>query len=244
MIYNLILDFRASYSSRKAFTLAETLITIGLIGILAAILIPAVTSISPNRNKVMLRKAYTTLEQTIAKMANDDINYPADQVTTMGGYVYPRVFNNTTQTTNTSNKFCYFFADNLTTIGNITCPVITFGYKQATTVLANTTDGISWFFGGTSLGSEAANFPVDTTKYYTFIIADVNGVANAPNCLDDTGCIATNRPVYNSTPYTCGCAKPDTFVFGIRFDGKIRLGFGGGTDTYLNNVLQSPTDNQ
>lgn len=242
MIYNRIFDFRANYSSRKAFTLAETLITIGLIGILAAILIPALTAVSPNRNKVMLRKAYTTLEQTVSKMINDGVDYPSGQVVTdSNGHVCQRGFNYTDITTNTSNKFCYFFTDNLNTIGNISCPAVGAGWAT-TEKAADTTDGMTWFLNNSMSVENGWNFPV-ANAYDTFVIVDVNGVNNAPNCFNDQYW-STYKPDAATYNYTGTCSNPDTFIFGIRYDGKIQVGIGAGSDPYLENVLKNPTKNQ
>lgn len=225
--------------NKSGFTLAETLITLGIIGVVAAITIPTIISFVPNKNKILLRKAYLTIEQTIPKMINDEVNYPANQTVIIGGHLYPRGFNYTTATTNgTANKFCYFFTDNLNTLGPITCPVS----SSWTTAqqMAVTSDGMTWFYLG-AVSGEAAAFPVDTSKYYTSIIVDVNGSNNPPNCFDDSG--------WNSysplTPtYTGGCSKPDTFIFGLRFDGRIQIGSAPGQDPYMESVLLAPTKNQ
>lgn len=251
MINNRIFDFRDNYSCRKAFSLAETLITLGVIGILAAILIPAVTSVSPNQNKVMLKKAYAIIEQTVAKMVNDDTNYPADQLATVGGYVYPLGFSYTTATINgTKNKFCYFFTDNLTTIGNITCPNADAAVANRNGILiATTSDGMTWYISlDNTVGTDAQRFVVadPTNTYRTRIIVDVNGVSNGPNCSDDLWLSNFIPSGYSTT----SCSKPDTFIFGIRYDGKIRAANCHTaqtdpetvTDAFAQSVLSSPTD--
>lgn len=232
---------RTLNKNKSGFTLAETLITLGIIGVVAAITIPTIVSLSPNKTKIMLRKAYLTIEQIIPKMINDEVNYPANRTVIVGGHLYPMGFNYTTATTNgTANKFCYFFTDNLNTIGTITCPVS--GSWATTRQMATTTDNMAWFYNG-STSSEVGAFPVDPTKYYTSVIVDVNGLNTPPNCLDDTGC-AGLYPYYATPAYTCGCSKPDTFIFGIRFDGRIQIGSAPGQDPYMESVLLAPTKNQ
>lgn len=58
--------------TKKAFTLAEVLITLGVIGVVAAITIP---SLMKNYQRLQyltaLKKAYTVANQAFAKMAND-----------------------------------------------------------------------------------------------------------------------------------------------------------------------------
>lgn len=231
-------------NKKLGFTLAETLITLAIIGVVAAFTIPAMKSLAPNKNKIMLRKAYYTIEQIIEKMINDNVNYPTNRTVKVGGYTYLQGFNYTTQTTNTSNKFCYFFTDNLNTIGNITCPAIGTATAHPPAFVVNTTDGISWFLGGFKMSEQLA-FPVNPLLYWTVIYVDVNGADNSPNCLDDTGILTINYlPNYPSHPYTDGCSNPDTFIFGIRFDGKIQIGSGPGNDPYMESVLLAPTKNQ
>ena len=45
----------------RAFTLAETLITLVIIGVVAALAGPAISNIMPNKNKVLFMKHYTTV---------------------------------------------------------------------------------------------------------------------------------------------------------------------------------------
>ena len=44
--------------NKKAFTLAEVMVTLAVFGVLAALLLPAIANVRPNKNKVMFKKAY------------------------------------------------------------------------------------------------------------------------------------------------------------------------------------------
>lgn len=62
--------------SKKGFTLAETLITLAIVGVVAAIVIPIVfnqTNIEEYRT--MLKKHYSTLSQAISSIANENGGY-------------------------------------------------------------------------------------------------------------------------------------------------------------------------
>ena len=55
-----------------AFTLAETLIVIGIIGVVAALTIPTLNSDTNNKDKVTkVKKAYTVLEDAFGRMASE-----------------------------------------------------------------------------------------------------------------------------------------------------------------------------
>ena len=58
---------------KKAFTLAEVLITLGIIGVVAALTMPAlIANYKKQQTIVQLKKAYTTLAQGF-KLAQVDI---------------------------------------------------------------------------------------------------------------------------------------------------------------------------
>lgn len=77
-------------NSSKAFSLAEAVITLIFLSIIAAQLIPAVNSTRPSTEKAMFKKAYSTIENTISDLLNDDNLYPTTYMT--------KTCNNLTQT--------------------------------------------------------------------------------------------------------------------------------------------------
>ena len=233
---------------KKGFTLAEVLVTLALLGVLGAILIPAVISTKPNKNKMMFRKAYNSLVQVISKMINDDVNYSGSEEASGT----QRGFNYTSPTTNgTVNKFCHLLSDSLNTVGNVTCPN-TLTAADLDTSEFNTSDGMTWHlyipvtdFTNNNLPTvpddyftSSAQFPIISTSYTTKVVVDVNG-SSLPNCTADTGYASVGLVAADY------CAdNPDTFIFGIRYDGKIQIGSGGsGTDPEAEDILLNPTDN-
>ena len=60
---------------KRGFTLQELLITIGVIGIVAAICAPAVVNMVPDKTKTMYMKAYTTLSNLTNEILNDSTLY-------------------------------------------------------------------------------------------------------------------------------------------------------------------------
>lgn len=75
-----------SIKSRYGFTLAEVLITLGIIGILAAITIPVlINAIQENQYKTAYKKAYSVLSQALLKAYYDNTLTPING--TAGGEV-------------------------------------------------------------------------------------------------------------------------------------------------------------
>lgn len=235
--------------NKFGFTLSEVLISLTIIAVVGAVLIPSVTSMVPDKNKVMLKKAYAVLEQAIHDLINDDVNYPYAKTYTVGSVLYHRGFNYVDATSNGSiNKFCYLLSDSLNTVGAVTCPDTNTKPLISNTSFT-TSDGVLWrinvtaFFGmddtdKTIPDNVTIQFPLDAssgTSYDTKVIIDTNGSAGS-NCSDDA-----NAAAYGLT--SCAGGKvPDTFIFGIRYDGNIQIGSSStaGTDAYLEGVLKAP----
>ncbi len=94
---------------RKAFTLAETLIAIVIIGVIAGFLIPVLNNIKPDKERVLYKKALYTMQNAIATAIND----------------------NTLSASNTSafwagdeigaTDFCNNIAETMNIMGNVNC---------------------------------------------------------------------------------------------------------------------------
>lgn len=60
----------------KGFTLAELMVALAVIGIIVAIVTPAIMKTRPNRNKMMIKKTYYTAENIVSSLINDSRLYP------------------------------------------------------------------------------------------------------------------------------------------------------------------------
>ena len=64
----------------KAFTLAEAVITLPLLAVIAAILIPAATNITPSNVKTPFRNAYNITSTTVDNLVNNELLYPSSEL--------------------------------------------------------------------------------------------------------------------------------------------------------------------
>lgn len=217
-------------NNKKGFSLAEMIIATAIIGILAAIILPAIQNAMPNKNTVMFRKAYNTVTSTINDLLSADVDYPSVMMgTDSNNQSVNRYFNYTTPTTNISggntySKFCYLFISKLNYISGgptITCPLNTgAGYSGFPPTI--TSDGINWLmytpFADTSVESTytGQNYlwaltpnPTNTVK----IIIDVNGIKKGPNCAADFA-FSNSAPISyylysNASPAFSSCISTD-----------------------------------
>ncbi|MDE6138839.1 MAG: prepilin-type N-terminal cleavage/methylation domain-containing protein [Candidatus Gastranaerophilales bacterium] len=143
------------------FTLAEVLITLGIIGIVAAMTIPGLLAkIREQHYKVAYKKTYSSLNQAMKFIENEDITF---DLKTGGGYG-----------SNEDNKGVYYNSK----IGEIFKYIATYYYKSPTTCFENNADKC-WVCergeAGSISGSGAPNWLGCTKSSYAFI--DINGIA-------------------------------------------------------------------
>lgn len=60
----------------KAFTLTESLIMIAIVGVIATITMVSLSGLKPNKDKLLLQKAYTITMSAVAEITNDPVAYP------------------------------------------------------------------------------------------------------------------------------------------------------------------------
>lgn len=129
-----------------AFTLAETLITLTIIGVVMALMLKSVNRVNPDKDKILFLKTYHAMETVMADVINDPTKYdqtfytddeinalPNDQkgnlhidfryaplataqVTYQSGGASV-----TKKNLSRDNAMCYFLADQLNTIGSVDC---------------------------------------------------------------------------------------------------------------------------
>ncbi len=179
-------------NKKRAFTMGEVLVTLMIVGVIAALIIPIIKNAQPDKQKLMFKKAYTNVERVVTELVNDDDLYPdAGDYVGLDNTTDVEV-NDTTYGGNT--KFCNLFAMKVNVIDdeNIRCPANPGGngtYNDPTFVTA---DSIAYYLPSTSFATNAT------------ITVDTNG-DKEPNCF------------YNAS----SCLKPDMFEIIVGPDGKV-----------------------
>lgn len=208
----------------------------------------------------MFKKAYSTLEKAVSDMISDETNYPSSATGTDNNSItVPRGFNYTTATINgTVNKFCFLLADQLNTIGTVTCPVASegggalWGWNAGQDGTFTTTDGIYWrLYFRTDDTLPNNQFPLNSAwpsttvaVYPDTVYIDVNGLSKGPNCTAST--FASGFAPQCASTADCS-SNPDIFIISVRYDGKLYVGGYHGqayTDACANSILSNPTTNQ
>ncbi|MFA7659504.1 MAG: type II secretion system protein, partial [Candidatus Gastranaerophilaceae bacterium] len=218
------LTFRPFNSStfQPAFTLAEVLITLGIIGVVAGLMIPGVIAESQKAGYVAgARKAYSLWNQALIQMAADggcigDLSCFFDSADnkTMGDKIVK--YFNVAKNCDTTTSGCF----SATVAQNFDGTNIASGYDNAGYYRFITADGMSIFLSGSSLGCSASG---DTCMTYFYV--DVNGLKK-PNAFGRDifyfKIANTNGPAL----YPVGGSKYSYW----KTNGLCNDGYNGGTD--------------
>lgn len=210
---------------KKGFTLQELLITLGIIGIVAAITGPAIVGLAPDKSKTMYMKAYNTLLNETNDIMDDPslfwpIGYNQDGIAEETGLyssVRPQVapYNDDEHCQGTT-KFPAILSHRLNLAGEPE-----YGDDSVT---FTTIDGIVWTFNIVEVEIDTAEFPDDITAqslgYEITLTIDVDG--------DDKG-------VNHS--FDAEHMQADQFVFIIDNNGGVHA-----ADALGMVYLQNPTD--
>ncbi|HIS89746.1 TPA: prepilin-type N-terminal cleavage/methylation domain-containing protein [Candidatus Avigastranaerophilus faecigallinarum] len=115
---------------RKAFTLSEALITLAIIGVLAAILIPVIDNVRPDKDKITYKKALYSMQSAISNA--------------MDSTLYSMAANSSAYWKDENvgdSDFCDAVADALNTAGKVDC----IGPSSYVNPNFITTDGIRYW---------------------------------------------------------------------------------------------------
>jgi prepilin-type N-terminal cleavage/methylation domain-containing protein len=172
---------------QKGFTLAETLITMAVIGIIMALSIPAVIQ-NTNDTKPLFKKAYNSVEEVVNELVNDTSIYPTgDLSAAASGTTYCSA----TDLTN-GLCFCQNFFSKLNTVGTVTCTAAAAVTPSTSNMDATATNAMNWYNLHSTVAAKATSGFTDT------------------NCnTTDTGIVVTGTPPANT------CIKLSVNVNGI-----------------------------
>ncbi len=200
------------------FTLSEIIITLGIIGIVAAITAPMIDGIMPDKNKAMVLKYYKIINDITTELLNNPAIYRNVNCDNTGGpegicrglgftnrpLVAPYKDN---EKYSGINKYGYLLASKL--------ELAVDAHESDGQVVFTTTDGLEWFVknfaGGNIIYTD--DFGLDYR-----IIIDVNE-AEAPNS------------IYSNN---MASKTPDRFSFDVSYNGKV-TGYDPLTKAYLEN---------
>lgn len=193
------------------FTLAEVLITLGIIGVVAAITIPGlITNYRAHRLRSQFLKSYSTVQQVIRSMVNDEISTnPADYAYNYSGNGFPDMFarylnapticsrNVSGATTQTASGCMSYYGDSK-------------GYKYLN---STSTLGQGIYNDGQILLQDGSlllfdDGPSSEGWKGRIIIVDINGYNNPPNMLGYDAFIFEN---VDGDVYTMGDKNSDWF---------------------------------
>ena len=116
---------------RKAFTLAEALITIAILGVLAAILIPVINDVRPDKDKITYKKALYSVQSAISTAMESDVYTMTANSAAYWGDKYVK-----------KGDFCKSVAEALNTSGKVDCTTYPSSYDYPNFI---TTDGIRFW---------------------------------------------------------------------------------------------------
>jgi prepilin-type N-terminal cleavage/methylation domain-containing protein len=250
--------------TKRGFTLAEVMITLTVIGIITAVIVPVAISNKPDENIMKFKKGHNTLYQVVSTLVNSDKYY-------CNGDLFLRadcntVINGDHEGDNT--YLCKMFADVLS-VKSVNCNESEF-WDGVHTVLAEDWEQTGELTGKTlkeyadeycknvasSAGAEI--IASDGTIYfrgtnkkahsdtYFYLTWDHNGVQPTNYCNTKTKINGNSQPCtpsgfyYTYRPFCMdvdGIGKgEDPFGYGIRVDGKIMTG--KRADEWLSKNLQ------
>ncbi len=194
---------------KKGFTLAELLIVLGITGITAAILLPAVNNLMPDKTKIMYLKAYDELQRDIQSLVSNSSLYPScleENNTSIGCSEHPLINTSKPLTKKFQNiegntKLCKLLAFTMDTEescqeGNYTYSDTTFNQNLSFT----TKNGMQW-----KIVPQTRTIESDKAIYQSDVYVDVDPSKKSKNCLYDS----------------VSCKEPDRFKFLVAADGSV-----------------------
>ena len=194
---------------KKGFTLAELLIVLGITGITAAILLPAVNNLMPDKTKILYLKAYDELQQNIQSLASNSSLYPIcleQGDTTIGCQEHPLINTSKPLTKKFESytgdtKLCKLLAFSMD--AQESCKDESFTYNNSTfksNLSFTTKNGMQWI-----VSPQARIIESDKATYQSDIYVDVDPSKKSKNCLYDS----------------VNCKEPDRFKFLVAADGSV-----------------------
>lgn len=194
---------------KKGFTLAELLIVLGIIGVVAAVLLPAANNLMPDKTKIAYLKVHDELISNIQGLAFNSTLYPVcieNGESTIGCYEHPLL--NTSRPLikkfedyEGDKKLCKLLA--FTMGAEETCKDGDYTYSDSTfasNLSFTTRNGMQWI-----VVPQARTIDEEKATFQSDIYVDVDPSKKSKNCMYDS----------------VKCKTPDRFKFMIAADGTV-----------------------
>ena len=200
---------------KNGYTLAEVLVTLGVIGLIAAITGPLITKFTPDAEKIAYLKTYDMLSKTINEIARNQTFYPPifEDENGLVNFTNAPLLNLSEVkigniTIDGNNKIAKLFGyytglKKLEEVNYIKDDYQSEKYKEEKAPDFITKDGAAIYM--TTKKSEFVEEDGTKQDYQTEVYVDINGTDKGKNCL------------YDSTT----CVKPDIFKFAITAAGEV-----------------------
>ena len=187
----------------KGFTMAEMVITMGILGIVAVMVLPVLNNSRPNEEMIMLKKSYHNTARVVSELINDDDLYPEyDDSGVQSGFANTAKAIYNGKEYSAATKFCQLFAAKLNAT-SVDCSA-----RKALSAKGNftTADGVVWSMPVSNFGS---------TQY---IAIDTNG-SKINNC-------STQKTETYGSAISAQCSgskAPDQFIIKVNKFGAISV---------------------
>lgn len=175
----------------KGFTLSEIMVALAVIGVLVAVVTPVIMQTKPNKNKMMVKKSFYTIEQVVSSLINDEHLYPdmrencegSDLTNCAWGFDYDDAVKSEGMEYKGDYKFAALFKEKLNVAKEVVSSKVSGAGPDSGDFypVFYTSDGIKWDFTGTkgawTSGKERVGTFADPTNAAGFgvIKVDVNG---------------------------------------------------------------------
>lgn len=132
---------------KKAFTIAEAIISAAMLGVLAVVLFPMLQDFQPNKDKTSYNKALYSMQSAVSNVMEDSYSIAANRLLESDSSLHwkdEEFLKNLTE-----QQFCEALAENFNTSGEVNCSGVT-NYSNPN---FTTADGIK-FWGITTSNSD------------------------------------------------------------------------------------------
>ena len=192
---------------KRGFTLAELLIVLGIAGVVAAVILPAINGLMPDKTKINYLKVYDELGKNIKALTSDSSIFPAilkEGTSDIDVSKYPLVnnsqplkapFKDDTKYSG-DKKFCNLLAFSMGV--DDSCKTTSYPAQSSFT----TSNGMEWWISQTK---REINTAENKISYQTDIYVDVDSSKKSSNCM------------YGED----NCKQPDRFKFLLAADGRL-----------------------